>query len=401
MKCFVLAAAFIFLGAISAHLASARVSTYSQIKQKKKELQEVEKGIKQNKKLIKEIKKEKKSLLDELADLDQEIEKQWRELEEARKKWTQVELELLKVKEKYREQKNLLDQLQKRVESRLRSLYETGTVGTLNIIFAAQTVPEIYSRQTYLKHLLSHDKEIRKLYAAKLEEVRAVRDDLQFKSDAFKAAALRMEDEALQLEAKKEEKKKLLQKLMEQGESYEENLAELNEAKRSLQALLKELRKQAWLERKRREQQRLKAALSSGASLVKQKGDLEPPVYGNISKKTASGKKVRGILISAPWGSDVRAFFDGQVVYAGSLKGYGNVIILDHGDGFMSLVAQLSVLFRQVGDMVHEGDVIGLSGSGPWVAEGVYFELRWEDKTLNPIPWLNPSLLKVKTLSRK
>jgi len=262
-------------------------------------------------------------------------------------------------------------------------------------------VPETYSRQAYLKHLLAHDREVRQQYMAKLEEVEAIRDDLQFKSNAFRAAALKMEEEALQLESKKEQKRKLLQKLTEQGESYKENLAELTQAKKSLQSLLKNLRKKAWLERKRREQQRLKAALSSGANLVKQKGDLEPPVYGAISKRTASGKKVRGILISAPWGSDVRAFFDGQVIYAGSLKGYGNVIIVDHGDGFMSLVAQLSVLFKQVGDMVHEGDVIGLSGSGPWIDEGVYFELRWENKTLNPIPWLNPSLLKVRSLTRK
>ncbi len=401
LKCLLVALASFVLLIVPCQHAPARTSTYKQIKQKKKELKTVEKGIKEKKKLINEVKKKERSLLEELENLDKDIEKQWHKLEEARRKWTEVELEFLKAREVFQKQKALLDDLQKKVESRLRGLYETGTIGTLNIIFAAETVPEIYSRQAYLKKLLAHDKEVRKRYLKELERVKAVKDDLQFKSNLFKKAALKMEQETLQLEAKKEEKKKLLQRLIQQGEDYSQNLAELQQARQSLKALLKELRKQAWLERKRREKQRLKAALSSGASLVKQKGDLEPPVYGAITRKTPAGKKVRGVLIAAPWGSNVTAFFDGQVVYAGSLKGYGNVIILDHGDGFMSLVAQLSVLFRQVGDMVHEGDVIGLSGSGPWIPEGVYFELRWEDKTLNPLPWFNPSWLKVNRAFKK
>ncbi len=376
---------------------TANASTRKKIKQKKQELKVLETDIKKSKKLIQEVKKQEETILEELSTLDKEIEAQWKRLEEARKKWTQVELQLLAAKKNYQKQKKLMETLQRKVESRLRALYKTGTIGILNIIFAAETVPEIFSRQTYLEHLLEHDKEIRKKYIQELNKAKAIKDELQKQSNALKEAALKIEQEALILEAKKKEKKQLLDKLMEEGEGYKNRLAELRKSRESLKNLLKELRKKAKVEQKRWVEHSFKKVMSSRINFVKQKGDLEPPLYGTITKKTPDGKKVRGILIAAPWGSKVRAFYDGKVIYAGSLKGYGNVIILDHGHDFMSLVAQLSVIFSDVGDRVREGDVIGLSGSGIWIPEGIYFELRWKDKALDPIQWINPSWLKMKS----
>jgi septal ring factor EnvC (AmiA/AmiB activator) len=102
-----------------------------------------------------------------------------------------------------------------------------------------------------------------------------------------------------------------------------------------------------------------------------------------------SGRRSSGILVSAKTGTPVHAVSHGRVAFADWLRGYGLMIIVDHGDGYLSLYGCNETLLKDVGDWVGAGETIASSGeSGGQKTPGVYFELRAKGQPVDPRPWL-------------
>ena len=126
------------------------------------------------------------------------------------------------------------------------------------------------------------------------------------------------------------------------------------------------------------------------------KGHLKLPVLGELMNRYGgpreeSGSTWKGLFIRAATGETVHAVADGRVVYADWLRGFGNLLILDHGSGFMSLYADNEGLLRRVGEMVRGGDPIANVGaSGQSADSGLYFELRRNGKPFDPLKWTAP-----------
>jgi septal ring factor EnvC (AmiA/AmiB activator) len=127
----------------------------------------------------------------------------------------------------------------------------------------------------------------------------------------------------------------------------------------------------------------------------RQKGRLSPPVRGELANRFGSprsdgGVLWKGLFIAARAGEEVRAVADGRVVFADWLRGFGNLLIIDHGDAFMSLYGNNEALFKRVGDIIHGGEAVAAVGnSGGNVDSGLYFELRHQGKPLDPLDWVN------------
>jgi murein hydrolase activator len=126
------------------------------------------------------------------------------------------------------------------------------------------------------------------------------------------------------------------------------------------------------------------------------KGRLRLPVRGELMNRYGgareeTGATWKGLFIRSVSGETVHAVADGRVVYADWLRGFGNLLILDHGTGYMSLYANNDGLLRQVGESVHGGDPIAHVGaSGDNVESGLYFELRRDGKPFDPLRWVAP-----------
>ena len=126
------------------------------------------------------------------------------------------------------------------------------------------------------------------------------------------------------------------------------------------------------------------------------KGRLRLPVSGEIANRYGApreeaGTTWKGLFIRAVSGEMVHAVADGRVVYADWLRGFGNLLILDHGKGYMSLYADNEGLLRQVGETVQAGDPIARVGaSGSDAESGLYFELRRDGKPFDPLRWVTP-----------
>ena len=125
------------------------------------------------------------------------------------------------------------------------------------------------------------------------------------------------------------------------------------------------------------------------------KGKLLLPVDGKITKSDSAfdkdvneKSKSNGVEILAPLGKQVRSIFVGKVVYADWFSGYGKVVILDHGDGYLSLYAHLSEINVKVGIEVRENQVIGAVGdTGSLKGVYLYLEIRKEGVPLDPMEW--------------
>ena len=124
------------------------------------------------------------------------------------------------------------------------------------------------------------------------------------------------------------------------------------------------------------------------------KGKLKLPVRGELQGRFGSpredgGVTWKGLFIKAENGHAVRSVADGMVVYADWLRGFGNLLIVDHGGGYMSLYGNNESLLKHVGDSTQSGDTIASVGSSGGAPEsGVYFELRHEGKPFDPIKWV-------------
>lgn len=124
------------------------------------------------------------------------------------------------------------------------------------------------------------------------------------------------------------------------------------------------------------------------------KGRLALPLKGHLlhrygSRRGDGGGNWKGLFITAPSGSPVKALAPGRVVFADWLRGYGNLIILDHGNDWLSVYGNNQSLQRQVGDTLNGGEVIALSGSsGSESQSGLYFELRSKGQPIDPLGWV-------------
>ncbi len=131
-----------------------------------------------------------------------------------------------------------------------------------------------------------------------------------------------------------------------------------------------------------------------GSPFDQLKGKLTLPVRGEITNRFGTPRpdstvQWKGLFLRTSSGQAVKAIAAGQVVFADWLRGFGNLLIIDHGKGYMSLYGNNETLYKQVGDVLRGGDTIATVGnSGGNEDFGLYFELRHESKPLDPMKWL-------------
>lgn len=130
-----------------------------------------------------------------------------------------------------------------------------------------------------------------------------------------------------------------------------------------------------------------------GANFSALKGKLRLPVRGEVANRFGasredSGISWKGLFIRAKEGADVKSVANGRVVFADWLRGFGNLVIVDHGGGYMSLYGNNQAVLKQVGETVHAGEAIASVGnSGGNATNGLYYELRRQSRPFDPLSW--------------
>ncbi len=266
------------------------------------------------------------------------------------------------------------------MEPRLWALDRLTRRSALEVLLPAQDLASLVWRTRALGMLVDGD-------VAALEEMRAVAD-LQRASlvelDGLKVSlAERLEglrEESAEAVEQKGELSEALLLLKAKARASRSVLAELDRAQNRLDQLVAEL--DARPETTGFGALRGRLSLPAPGQIEAGFGKVLEPRFNTVTLR-------RGIDIRAPSGTPVRAVASGTVAWTGWMRGYGNVVILDHGDGYHSVVAHLAEVMRPLGAHVFEGDVLGTVGdTGSLQGPVLYFEIRRQGLAVDPTPWL-------------
>lgn len=369
------------------------------------QLEQLNKDIAQLQALLETVQTEKTAAQKELRQTETQmgtLEQQIRALQEELKK-SKTELEHLNTQKKKLQSARL--EQQRLIAIQARALYQSGQQEPLRILLSQQQ-PELLARQlTYYEYIGKARTEQLRIFNETLRQLANVEEAIETQQIALnerhvallerraELAKVRAQRRALVARLNKEEAKQgqvLRNRQQEQAEKVallkvvEDTLArQAQEAELARQELLKKPAIGTVLQKK-----------TTGSSMAAARGSLPWPVQGRLlasfNSPRAGDARVRwdGVFISATESSLVKAIYPGRIVYADWLSGSGLLVILDHGDGYLSLYGHNQSILKKIGESVKAGEGIATVGSsGGQASPGLYFAIRQRGEALNPEQW--------------
>jgi murein hydrolase activator len=318
-----------------------------------------------------------------------------RDLNAAEKSVAQARGDLSKVQQQRAEQNAAREQLQKdkndreqqrsrteqNLAAQLRAAYFMGRNEPLKLLLNQKDPAQFGRNLTYYGYF----GRLRASQIAEINENIAKIDELQAAIEEEDAELARLEeqnrDRINELDAARRQRGRVLASLEKQSSDRNATLKRLTQQQAQLERLLRDLSRAIE-----------GAPYDPNDAFAKLRGKLSWPVSGRVvtgfGDTIAGGLRSNGIVIAADRGNPVTAVQEGRVVYADWLPGRGLLIIIDHGNGYMSLYGHNEQLFKQAGATVRAGDAIAAAGdSGGRSQSGLYFEIRRAGKPVDPKPW--------------
>lgn len=311
-------------------------------------------------------------------------------------------------------------QQQAHLAQALKGAHQRGQGGVLKRILDGADPNQTARELRYLAHLSRAQHDMIDTLRADQAQLLALREAAAQKTDQLAQLQAAREAEQKKLLADKRAREQVLQKLSVQIQQQRREITTLQRNERNLTQLVERLNRlmaqQAAREaaaRARAAQQAKQGKQQGGQSrkpvgvntetpvafrgdrpFSALKGSLRLPVPGELmnrfgAPREGGGVNWKGLFIRAAEGTVVKAIAAGQVVFSEWLRGFGNLIIVDHGEGYMSLYSNNESLYKQVGDRVQPGDAIATVGnSGGQSDPGLYFEMRHQSRPVNPLLWV-------------
>ncbi len=267
----------------------------------------------------------------------------------------------------------------------LNSQYRQGQHSQLNALLSGEDSSDMDRMTVYAEKLSKARTDAINELAATDTELQLKRRTLQQQTEKQKTLIASLAADKAKLEKEQQAQKKTAGAIRREINSDKGYLAELRNNEKRLKVELERAAEQA---RIAAEQAKVKMD-----GLGKYKGKMQWPVKGKILHRYGTEQtgqlRWNGMVIAAKEGSEVKAAHDGTVVLSNWLRGYGLMVVVDHGKGDMSFYGYNQALLRNVGDTVKAGDPIALVGnSGGQDASALYFEIRRKGNATNPSPWL-------------
>jgi septal ring factor EnvC (AmiA/AmiB activator) len=370
----------------------------------KDELSGVKKEIKAKRQLITKTRKVEAVISTELLEINRNLQQKESDLGRLDRDLRSVEFSLAHTG---REIARVTDEASRKrleIERRLSSLYKAGEIGALRMFFSAESFPQMAENIRYMSSILDNDKRIFQEYNQKLEELRKLKVDLE--RDAAKKERIKdgIAQKKQEIEEEKNKKASYLVKVRQDRKSYEASLKELQANASRLQSMIERLdalNRRKLSSRHEKPGSKLKPLAElppvPDRGFASQKGRMSLPVRGEILESFGKHKHPefnsytfsKGLSITASAGTDIKSVYEGTVIFADYFKGFGNMVIVDHGGGYFSLYAHASKISKKVGAEVarHEsiatvGDVDSTKGTI------LYFEIRHQGKPVDPATWV-------------
>lgn len=281
----------------------------------------------------------------------------------------------------------VLDGQKKLLRVRLRALYKMGLRGYAEVLLSSRSGVDFSRNMKFLKIVIRKDNELIENYRTNIAQLGKQQSKLREQVRILAQLERDLSREKKHHTDQKQRQLFLLSQIEKDRESHYQAIREWRQAGKKLEEKLNQLGMQSGIT----------PELTRG-SFFEQKGVLKAPVPGEIIQKYGLIVNQRfdtkifhkGLFFSARPGDRVNAVFWGKVAFAGWINGYGETIILDHGDHYYSLYAHNSRLEKKIGDIVNSGEAIAQAGdTGSLRGTGLYMEIRHFSESLDPLPWLD------------
>ena len=358
------------------------------------------------------------SAADELKDVEQEISATQRDLHNLALQRDRLQDSLKALNTQAHELETRLNSQQAQLEKLVYRQYVQGNPDSLRLLLNGDD-PSQMARDLHYLTLIGHARsQLLHEIDTTLERKQALAADTQERADEMTDVEAKQKEQHGKLVAQREQRQRVLDKISEKITAQRREIGNLQRDEKQLSQLIDRLAKAIATAKKpapRRETAVKATAKGTGAAqqepaselrnestpealpagnFASQKGSLRLPTRGVVSNRFGSarqeGSTWKGLFIRAGAGNEVRAIAAGRVVFADWMRGFGNLIIVDHGGSYLSIYGNNEALLKQSGDSVKGGDSlasVGNSGGNP--ESGLYFELRYQGQPLDPLKWVN------------
>lgn len=351
------------------------------IEDPRQELEKTQEKIRAIQARIDALENQEKGVLNRIDAYDEKISLTKRLIRELETAQQLKENEISSVIRRINETQNKINTRRTDLEKLLVNLYKMKRIYPLEVILSERSIARVYQKSIYMR-IVADD------YKSQIQEFNNLKKALQLQQKQLVSATMELsrlkkqrETEDTNLHYSQSLERKILTKVRTEKQESKVLEDELRAAAAKLEKIITDL------EKRRRERK-----LAPGTHYLEiMKGKLPWPYYGEVSAYFGSKEnlkyntKVRntGIDIKCPADADIKAIAPGRVVYADRFMGYGNMIILDHGEGYYSVYSNLSEMLCSVRMDVGQVEVIGKS------KDILHFELRSEGKPVDPLLWLS------------
>lgn len=354
-------------------------------------INELRQGIGTDKQQLTQQQKQLQRLESDIATANRRLRDTEEQLKKQRLTQQQLQAEALNLTQRLEREKKLLSQ-------QLRASYTPSQQQTLKLLLNQSSPAEAGRTLAYYGYFSRA--QLRTIEATRvgLDKLQETNEKLQQSSDRLATLKQQQQEEQRKLAARKDEQKTLLSKLDNRIQGNERSLAGMQADEQALTKLLRDL------EAKKRAQEAKNAKDAKKGKVApmpvpvpvpgKLNGKLQWPTQGNIEHRFGDSRKQgqmtwQGVVIKGKEGQEVRTIAPGKVVFADWMRGYGLLLIIDHGNNLMSLYGHNQSLSKKTGDTVATNETITTLGSNDDETEAdLYFELRHKGKPVDPEKWL-------------
>ncbi len=349
----------------------------------KVEYKNIQRQMLKQKKKIRSTQKKEIKIMKEIHFLNTQLNKSEAELAVLRKNLAAVQSQIAGVTTEIENTEKKIRFQKDWIKRKLRAMNKIGYSGdTVMLLLSAQDVPQMLRAWKYLERISIREQHVLNDYRGNFETLEKKNNELQTLKEGLFQNQKVIRSKEKELIRKKQDKETFLASLRNDKTASEKKLAALNDASKRLRKLIEESSK---------------TATYSGKGFLRLKGKLPWPVHGQVALPYGEQKDLQfntpvfrnGIHIKTRPRENTKAVHQGKVIFANNFKGFGNLVIINHGSNYHTLYGNLSEIFSRVGDIIKRDQVIGKVGtSGLLHAPSLYFEIRYKGKPLNPSQWL-------------
>lgn len=349
-----------------------------------RQLQQLRQDISKLQGWLTQARGEQSQLQDRLKQTETQIGQLVTRIEANTREATELEQRLSRLRVEQRELQGQLDQQAGYLRQQIRSAYSMGRQEYLKVLLNQQEPDRVARLLRYYDYINRERTQQIEKYLGLARQLDTVQNEIITRSQTLEQVRQSLNQRRNELLAEQRQRQQLVQQLTREIAGRDDELQKLQADQKRLEQLLEAVTEAI-----------VRLPPPRDARPFQQmRGSLPWPVQGRVLSAYGSSQynnrlTSRGMLIQAAEGADVHAIHGGRVVFADWLRGFGFMIIIDHGDGFMSLYGHNQTLRKQTGDWVNGREVIATAGAtGGQQSNGLYFEIRRQGQPIDPIGWI-------------